>query len=153
MGRNDDRAYTGAHGIVLEADRSPSAIHGLDIATLVDLFQSFGYDCKPAGQLRGISGSLHSFDFVCVNRQTGEKIVLQSILHLENDGENFDVEIVKLRLSTYDCCPDACLVVASEFTEKVKQLASLYKLTAIDTRSGENPYEQIRALLTLQSQN
>jgi len=137
---------------MLNCDRSQSDIHGLETQKVVELFREFGYACKPSGQLRGISGALHEFDFVCVNHETGEKMIVQSLLHLDRE-EDLDVEIVKLRLSTYDSSPDACLVVTADFSERVKDLASLYKLTVIDTSSGENPYVQIRALLELQAQH
>ena len=139
------------HGLVLESDRSPSDIHGLDTSRILELFNGFGYTCTPQGKLRGISGTLHDFDFVCVNHETGEKLVLQSELYLTDQGEKLDVEIVRLRLSTYDCSPDACLVVTNSFPERIRQLASLYRLTVIDTSSGDNPYDQIESLLRLKA--
>lgn len=152
--RETRAAVDSSSGLVgmLECDRSCSDIHGLDSEKVLQLFREFGYACEPFGQLRGISGSLHDFDFVCVNHETGEKMVLQSLLHLDRE-EDLDVEVVKLRLSTYDSSPDACLVVAAKFSERVRDLASLYKLTVIDTSSGESPYDQIHALLQLQTHN
>lgn len=148
MGRNEGgREAKGLVGL-LENDRSPSDIHGLDIARTVELFKGFGYDCKPSGTMRGISGVLHEFDFVCTSHQTGEKLIVQSLLHLM-DEEKLDVEIVKLRLSTYDCSPEACLIVSNPTSEHVKQLANQYRLIIIDAASGESPYDQIESLLRL----
>jgi hypothetical protein len=131
--------------------RSPLDIHGLDTSKIEELFQNHGYNCKPAGNLRGISGVLHDFDFVCTKVTTGEKLVVQSLLNFQGDMDKFDVEIVKLRLSTYDCSPDVCLVVTGAFADHIKQMAGLYRLTIIDGSSGENPYEQIESLLKLQA--
>ena len=136
---------------VLDESRSPSDIHGLDTSRIVELFEQFGYICKPAEQMRGISGVLHDFDFICTKKGTGEKIILQSFLHLRSDVDKMDVEVVKLRLSTYDCCPEACLVVTDSFSQAVKKVASLYRLTVIDTSSGDSPYDQIESLLRLQA--
>ncbi len=116
----------------------------------MELFEGFGYSCKPQGKLRGISGVIHEFDFVCTKLITGEKLVLQSLLHLKESVEKVDVEVVKLRLSTYDCSPDVCLVVTGSFTDHVQQMATLYRLTVIDS-SSENPYDQIESLLRLQA--
>jgi hypothetical protein len=149
MGSEGDREGHGLIGL-LENNRSASDIHGLDTLRIVELFKGFGYDCKPSGTMRGISGVLHEFDFVCTNHLTGEKLILQSLLHL-NEEEKLDVEVVKLRLSTYDCSPEACLVVSNPMSERVKQLATLYKLVVVDGSSGESPYDQIESLLRLQA--
>ena len=149
---NEEKAHSG-YGLVgaLEtSNRSPSDIHGLDTIRIVELFKGFGYTCKPQGKLRGISGVLHEFDFVCTKLITGEKLILQSLLPMKESVEKLDVEVVKLRLSTYDCTPDVCLVVTSHFTDRVQQMASLYRLTVIDS-SSENPYDQIESLLRLQA--
>ncbi len=138
-------------GALENCSRSPLDIHGLDTSKIVGLFQKYGYNCKPAGSLRGISGVLHEFDFVCTKVTTGEKLVVQSLLHFQGDEDKFDVEIVKLRLSTYDCCPDVCMLVTSAFTDHIKQIAGLYRLTIIDGNAEGNPYEQIESLLKLQA--
>jgi hypothetical protein len=151
MNSKDEDGVQQSHGLVLERDRSQADIHGLDTSRIVELFQGFGYLCKPNGQLRGISGVLHDFDFVCTKAGTGEKLVLQSLLPLRGQDDKLDVEVVKLRLSTYDCSPDVCLLVANSFTERAKQLTTLYRLTLIDTTSGESPYDQIESLLRLQA--
>ncbi len=147
----DNKIHQRQIGALENIDRSPSDIHGLDTSKIVKLFEHYGYTCKPEGSLRGISGVLHEFDFVCTKVTTGEKLVVQSLLHFQGDGEKLDVEIVKLRLSTYDCSPDACLVVSSAFVDQIKQMAGLYRLTIIDGSSGESPYEQIESLLKLQA--
>jgi hypothetical protein len=92
---------------------------------------------------------LHDFDFVCTKSVTREKLVLQSLLHIE-DKDQFDIEVVKLRLSTYDSSPDACLIVTNNITDNLKQMTSLYRLTVIEAGKGESPYEQIESLLRLQ---
>ena len=147
----DNNIHLRQLGVLENSNRSPSDIHGLDTSKIVKLFQSYGYTCKPEGKLRGISGVLHDFDFVCTKAVTGEKLVVQSLLNFEGDGEKLDVEIVKLRLSTYDCCPEVCLVITGAFADQIKQMAGLYRLTIIDGTSGEGPYEQIESLLKLHS--
>lgn len=130
---------------------SPSDIHGLDTSKIVQTFERYRYSCKPAAKLRGISGVLHDFDFVCTNLNTGEKLIVNSLLHLDDDAEKIDVEMVKLRLSTYDCSPDACLVVSNALCDRIRQMAGLYRFTVIDTGSNQSPYEQIESLLKLQA--
>jgi len=151
-GSNDDDSQLGSGlvGALETITRSPTDIHGLDTERIIELFEYHGYSCKPAGKLRGISGVLHGFDFVCTKKITGEKIVVQSFLHLGEGADKIDVEVVKLRLSTYDCSPDVCMVIASSQVEHVRQLATLYRLTIIDS-SFETPYEQIDSLLSLQA--
>jgi len=141
----------GLGGLTLQNDKSATDIHGLDTLRMVELFKGFGFSCKPSSQMRGISGTLHDFDFICVSHETGEKLVVQSLLHLSQQLEKLDIEVVKLRLSTYDCSPDACLVVTDCLPDKVKQLASQYKLTIIDKCSGDSPYDQIESLLRLRA--
>ncbi len=150
---NEDKFQRGAGQVrVLEKSRSAPDIHGLDTARIVELFEGFGYACKPAAQYRGISGVLHDFDFVCTNRETGEKVILQSFLHMGDDPNRIDIEVVKLRLSTYDCSPDVSLIIINSFAKQVKQVAGLYRLTVIDASSGQNPYDQIESLLRLQAE-
>jgi len=147
----DNKIHRRQVGALENCSRSSPDIHGLDTSKIVELFQRYGYNCKPAGSLRGVSGVLHEFDFVCTKATTGEKLVVQSLLDFQGDEDKFDVQIVKLRLSTYDCCPDACLVVTSSFVDQIKGMAGLYRLTIIDGNSGESPYEQMESLLKLQA--
>ena len=148
---NNNVQYSGGLAHVLESVRSPADIHGLDTLMIVKTFEAFGYSCKPAAQMRGISGVLHDFDFVCTKLDTGEKIIVQSILHLNRDPEKIEIEMVKLRLSTYDCSPEVCLVITDLFTPDLRQMASVYHLVAIDASSGQNVYEQIESLLRLKA--
>jgi hypothetical protein len=147
---DDNKIRRNLVGTLESTCRSPSDIHGLDISKMVKLFESFGYSCKPAGSLRGISGVLHNFDFVCTKLMTGEKLVVQSLLQVQGERENIDVEIVKLRLSTYDCSPNICILVAESLTDQIKQMAGLYRLTVIES-SQEDPFDQIESLLKLQA--
>jgi hypothetical protein len=147
---NDNNIPRNQVGALENCHRSPVDIHGLDTTKMVRLFGTYGYLCKPEGNLRGISGVVHNFDFVCTKSTTGEKLVVQSLLHFRGDDEKFDVEILKLRLSTYDCNPDVCLLVSNSMTQQVKQMAGMYRITMIDGDSGENLYDQIEALLKLQ---
>jgi len=146
---DDNRICRNLVGALENSCRSPTDIHGLDISKMVQLFESFGYSCKPDGSMRGISGVLHNFDFVCTKLTTGEKLVVQSLLHFQGNDENLDVEIVKLRLSTYDCSPDVCLLIAGHLTDEMKQIAGLYRLIVIES-SQANPFDQIESLLRLQ---
>jgi hypothetical protein len=105
--------------------------------------------CKPEAKVRGISGNLHDFDFVCAKRDSGERLVIDSLLQVEGTSGEMEVEFVKLRLKTYDCSPEACFVVVRSFNEQLKEMASLYRLTVIDANSEESLYDQIEALLRL----
>ena len=65
-------------------DNSSAAdIHGLSRGRITELFEGFGYLCKPEAKVRGISGNLHDFDFVCAKRDSGERLVIDSLLQVE----------------------------------------------------------------------
>src|SRR5579864_15795 len=81
---------------------SSADIHGLDIQRVRELFEGFGYVCKPLSKLRGISGNLHDFDFLCIKVDTGEKMILDSLLSQGESQDALEVALVKLRLKTYD---------------------------------------------------
>jgi len=133
---------------VLE-NSSAADIHGLNIGRITELFEGFGYLCKPDGKVRGISGNLHNFDFVCTKRDSGEKLVMKSLLFVNSTHDEMEVEFVKLRLMTYDCSPDICFVVVKSSSEQLREMASLYRFTLIDGSSEESPYNQIESLLRL----
>ena len=133
---------------VLE-NSSAADIHGLNSCRIIELFEGFGYSVKPAANLRGISGNLHNFDFVCTKLDNGEKIVLDSLLQVNGTNGEIEIDFVKLRLKTYDCSPDVCFVVVKSSSEQLREMASLYRLTIVDGSSQESPYDQIESLLRL----
>jgi hypothetical protein len=139
------------HGDLIGVLESSSAadIHGLNIRRISELFEGFGYSVKVKANVRGISGNLHNFDFVCTKRDTGEKLVLDSLLYVNSSDGEMEIEFVKLRLKTYDCSPDVCLVVVKSPSEQLKEMASLYGLIIIDGGSEESPHDQIESLLKL----
>jgi hypothetical protein len=122
-------------------------IHGLDILRIQELFEGFGYVCKPVSKLRGISGNLHDFDFVCVKVDTGEKLILDSILNQAGNQDSLEVAMVKLRLKTYDCSPDSSIVVAAPINASLREMAALYKISLIEATDENSPYEQLESLL------
>jgi hypothetical protein len=126
---------------------SLSDIHRLDVLRVQQLFEGFGYVCKPQTKLRGISGNVHDFDFVCTKKDTGERLILDSLLHLAENQESLEVAMVKLRLKTYDCSPDACIVITSTFSPSLKDMATLYKIIAIEATDQSTPYDQLESLL------
>ncbi|MDA4130561.1 MAG: hypothetical protein OK457_07300 [Thaumarchaeota archaeon] len=128
---------------------SPSDIHGLEVLRIKELLEGFGYVCKPNGKLRGISGNVHDFDFVCTKLDTGEKMVLDSMITSGDNEEMLDVEMVKLRLKTYDCSPDSCIVIASRVSPSLKQMAILYRISLIEASSESSPYDRLESLLRL----
>jgi hypothetical protein len=145
---NTNRAARGDSIGVLE-NSSAADIHGLNTSRITELFEGFGYLCKPEAKVRGISGNLHNFDFVCAKRDTGEKLVMESLLSVNGTQGEMEVEFVKLRLKTYDCSPDICFVVVKSSSEQLREMGSLYRLTIIDSSSKESPYDQIESLLRL----
>ncbi len=126
---------------------SLSDIHGLDVLRVQELFEGFGYVCKPSTKLRGISGNLHDFDFVCTKQDTGERMILDSLLHFAGNEESLEVAMVKLRLKTYDCSPDVSVVVSAPFSPSLKDMANLYKISSIEATEESSPYDQLEALL------
>ncbi|MFI5420944.1 MAG: hypothetical protein ACHQ1H_08255, partial [Nitrososphaerales archaeon] len=126
---------------------SLSDIHGLDVVRVQQLFEGFGYVCKPQTKLRGISGNVHDFDFECTKKDTGERLILDSLLHLAENQESLEVAMVKLRLKTYDCSPDACIVITSTFSASLRDMATLYKIIAIEASDQSTPYDQLESLL------
>ena len=139
------------HGDLIGVLENSSAadIHGLNTCRITELFEGFGYSVKPEANVRGISGNLHNFDFVCTKRDSGEKLVIDSLLQVNGTDEEIEIEFVKLRLKTYDCSPDVCFVVVKSSSEQLKEMASLYRLTIIEGGSEESPYDQIQSLLRL----
>ena len=127
----------------------PADIHGLDIRRITELFGEFGYVCKTQGKLRGISGNLHEFDFVCTKLDTGEKIILDSFLKADKSEESQEIEMVKIRLKTYDCSPDICIVIAPSLTPSMRDMASLYRISLIEAAEEKGPYDQLESLLRL----
>jgi hypothetical protein len=126
---------------------SLSDIHCLDVLRVQQLFEGFGYVCKPQTKLRGISGNVHDFDFVCTKKDTGERVILDSLLHLAENQESLEVAMVKLRLKTYDCSPDACIVITTPFSPSLRDMATLYKILAIEATDQSIPYDQLETLL------
>jgi hypothetical protein len=126
---------------------SPADIHGLDTLRIQELFEGFGYVCKPQCKLRGISGNLHDFDFVCVKVDTGEKIILDSLLNQAGNQDSLEVAMVKLRLKTYDCSPENSYVVTAPLNASLEEMAALYKISLIETTEGSSLYEQLESLL------
>ena len=126
---------------------SLSDIHGLDISRIEELIQGFGYTCKPQSKLRGLSGNLHDFDFVCVKIDTGEKLILDSLLNQNGNEDALEVAMVKLRLKTYDCSPDSSIVVTAPISPALREMASLYRISLIEASEENGPYEQLESLL------
>ncbi|MDA4111010.1 MAG: hypothetical protein OK439_00615 [Thaumarchaeota archaeon] len=127
----------------------PADIHGLDVQRITELLQGYGFVCKVHGKLRGISGNLHEFDFVCTKTDTGDKMIIESLLTLPGDQEAMEIEIVKLRLKTYDCTPDVCIVIAAPSAFSVREMASLYRLSLLEAVKEKSPYDQLETLLRL----
>ena len=132
---------------------SATDIHGLNVARISELFEGFGYVCKSEAKVRGISGNLHDFDFICTKRDTGEKLFLESMLQVKGSDGQMEIEFVKLRLKTYDCSPDVCLVIVNSPNKQVREMANLYRLTLIDHGSDGSPYDQIESLLRLRDED
>ena len=137
----------GRKAVHLFENSSLSDIHGLDTLRVQELFEGFGYVCKPQSKLRGISGNVHEFDFVCTKQDTGERVILDSLLHLAGSEEAVEVAMVKLRLKTYDCSPDASIVIAAPFGPSLKDMAALYKISSIEATEKNPPYDQLEMLL------
>src|SRR5579872_3289511 len=131
----------------LFVNSSLTDIHGLDIRRVQELFEGFGYVCKPQSKLRGISGNLHDFDFLCIKVDTGEKMILDSLLNQGENQDSLEVAMVKIRLKTYDCSPEGSIIVTAPLNKALREMAALYKITLIEATEESNPYEQLESML------
>ena len=132
--------------------RSTGLVGGLDEELMRKVFERNGYSMQVQGKLHGISGGIHQFNFVCTKFDGSERIIVESLIPLSSSMEALEVALVKLRLKTFDCCPEVNIVVTSHLPEPIKQMARFYKLTLVEiVDGGRSPYEQIESLLKLKA--
>ena len=82
--------------IGVQENSSAADIHGLNRGHITELFEGYGYLCKPEAKVRGISGDLHTFDFVCTKRDSGEKLVIDSLLQVKGTNGAMENRICKI---------------------------------------------------------
>jgi len=77
-------------------------------------------------------------------------VVLESFL---SKPGSMDVEVVRLKLKTYDCWPDVCLVVVRSAPPILREMTSVYRIVLIDITKVESAYKQIESLLRLRNED
>jgi hypothetical protein len=138
---------SGSPSIATLKEPDLTEVGGLYLNRIASIFAKFGYSCQVSSKIRGISGNLHQFDFVCTRAENGEKIIVSSLLSFCGNRDAMEIELVKLRLKTYDCSPDLCMVVVVDPTNETREMAAQYKLRLIEIGRGEEPYDSIELVL------
>ena len=90
---------------------------------------------------------MHDFDFVCVKVDTGEKLILDSILNQAGNQDSLEVAMVKLRLKTYDCSPDSSIVSRGAVQCFAQGNGGTLQDLYIEATEESSPYEQLESIL------
>lgn len=110
------------------------------------ILDEFAYSTSINGTLRGASGCIHQFDFVC--RKNGRRLVISALEVGECESEM--IEMVKLRLKTCDSAPDTVLVIIQALaSSNLRSLCNCYGYLLIEKILEETVYDQLAEVLRL----
>ncbi|MGI0091478.1 MAG: hypothetical protein ACREBS_07200 [Nitrososphaerales archaeon] len=124
----------------------PAELHGIDTSIVQGIMETFGYGCSIQGSLRGMTGHLHEYDYVC--RKDGERLIIEG--YAPKDADSAEIDIVKLRLKTFDSCPDVVIVILQNTPPQVlREIAERYGYFLIQPTKEKSAYSQLEDLLRM----
>lgn len=101
------------------------------------------YSYELGGSLRGMSGTLHSFDILC--KGNGFRVTID---FLPSDEKDSEVAMIRSRVKFYDCSPDLGIIISlCKISEELKQLCSFYRFTIIEASDAEEASQKLAELL------
>ncbi len=122
------------------------SVYGVRLRPLSQVFETHGFDSMTNGALRGISGSLQSFDMVA---RKGNQTITIDVLP-SGDRRKSEMKLVNMRAKIWDCAPEVAIAISPvKSTPELKEMIRFYNLVLIEAENEQELEEKLEALLEL----
>jgi hypothetical protein len=116
----------------------------VNVHEITQSLSELGYKCEVRASMRGMSGSLHTFDIVCKGNVS--RIAID--FFIEGATNQAELEMVRARAKFYDCSPDLGIIVClRKMSGEVSDLVKFYRFIAIEAADSNEICSKLREVL------